>query len=108
VLAHPEARGDLGQCHGVHHRLADLREGALVEVGVHAVHVVGDDDAQHRVAEELESLVGGVARVLRAPRAMHQRGSEEVGREVEPEALDQLLEPGYREGDRGPYKRPTT
>ena len=70
--------------------------------------VVGDDHAEHGVAEELEALVRGVAGVLRAPGAVHERGGEEVGGEVEAEALDQLREPGYREGDRSPYSRPTT
>ena len=71
----------------------------FVEVGVHAVHVIGDDHAEHGVAEELEPLVRGVAGVLRAPRAVHESGGEEVGREVEAEALDELRELGYRKGD---------
>ena len=100
VLADAEALGHLGQGDGVHDRLADLGEGALVEVGVHAVHVVGDDHAEHGVAEELEALVRGVAGVLGAPRAVHERGGRRSGGEVEPEALDELREVGYREGDR--------
>ena len=98
MLPHPEALGHLGQGDGVHHRLADLGERALVEVGVHPVHVVGDDDAEHGVAEELEPLVRGVAGVLRAPRAVHESGGEEVGREVEAEALDELREAWVPEG----------
>ncbi len=72
VLAHAEALRHLGQRHGVHHRLADLGERAFVEVGVHPVHVIGDDDAENGVTEELEALVGGVAGVLGAPGAVHQ------------------------------------
>ena len=59
---------------------------------------------EHGVAEELEPLVRGVAGVLGAPRAVHQGRGQEVGREVEAEALDQLLEPGYREGDQEPLQ----
>jgi hypothetical protein len=70
--------------------------------------VVGDDHPEHGVTEELEPLVRGMAGVLGAPGSVHQGGRQEVGREVEGEALDQLLEPGYREGDRNPYSRPTT
>jgi hypothetical protein len=61
--------------------------------------VVGDDDAEHGVAQELEALVGGVTRVLRAPRPVHERRREEVGWEVEPEALDELCQVRDRERD---------
>ncbi len=43
---------------------------ALVLVGVLAEHVLGDDQPEHGVAEELEALVGLVARILRAPAAV--------------------------------------
>ena len=79
VLADVELLGHLGQGHRVHDRLADLGEVALGEVRVGAVHVVGDDQAEHGVAEELEALVRRVAGVLRAPRAVHERRREEVG-----------------------------
>jgi hypothetical protein len=61
--------------------------------------VVGDHDPEHSVAEELEPLVRGVAGVLCAPRAVHERRGEEVGREVEAEALDELRKVRDREGD---------
>jgi hypothetical protein len=61
--------------------------------------VIGDDHPEHGVAEELEPLVGGMTGVLRAPGAVHESRSEEVGREVEAEALDELRELGYRKGD---------
>ena len=38
--------------------------------GVGAVHVVGDEEAEHRVAEELEPLVALVLGVLGAPGAV--------------------------------------
>ena len=71
-----EVLGHAGQGDRAHDGLADLGEVALVEVGVLAVHVVGDDDAEDGVAQELEALVRRVARVLRAPRAVHERGRE--------------------------------
>jgi hypothetical protein len=61
--------------------------------------VVGDDHAEDGVAEELEALVRGMARVLGAPRSVHEGRSEEVGREIEAEALDELREVRDREGD---------
>jgi hypothetical protein len=72
------------------------------------VDEVGDDHPEHGVAEELESLVRGVASVLGTPRTVHQGGGEMLGSQVEAEALDQLGEPGNRERDRSPYSRPTT
>jgi hypothetical protein len=73
-----------------------------------AVHVVGDDEPEHGVAEELQPLVGGVAGVLGAPGSVHERRRQEVGCEVEAEALDELVQAGDWEGDRDPYSRPTT
>jgi hypothetical protein len=70
--------------------------------------VIGDDDAEHGVAEELEALVGGVPGVLRAPGAVHECGREDLRREVEAEALDEAFQARYGELDRRPYSRPTT
>jgi hypothetical protein len=61
--------------------------------------VVGDDHAEHGVTEELEAFVRGVPRVLGAPGAVDERGSEEVGLEVEPQSLDELREVRDRKGD---------
>ena len=54
--------------------------------------------AQHRVAQELEALVGGPAGVLGAPRPVHQRRTEDrrvVDGTAEP--FVELLEAGRRE-----------
>jgi len=40
-----------------------------------------------------------MAGVLGAPGAVDEGGGQEVGREVEAEALDELRELGYRKGD---------
>jgi hypothetical protein len=57
--------------------------------------VVGHDEPEHGVAEELEALVGLVSRVLCTPRPVGQRPRERrlVG-ERPPEALVQRGEPG--------------
>jgi hypothetical protein len=60
---------------------------------------VADDQVEHGVAEELEAFVRRVTRVLRAPRAVHERGSHEVGREVEPQSLEELRKVRDRKGD---------
>ncbi len=70
--------------------------------------MVGDDDAEDGVTEELEPLVGRVAGVLGAPGAVDEGRRQEVGSEVEAEALDQARKAGYRKVDRFPYSRPTT
>jgi hypothetical protein len=70
--------------------------------------VIGHHDPENGVTKELQSLVGGVAGVLRTPGSVDQRRRQEVGSEVDAEALDQILESGYREGDQNPYSRPTT
>ena len=108
VLADAEVGGHAGQRDRAHDGLADLREVALVEVEVFAEDVVRDDDAEDGVTQELQALVRRVARVLRAPGAVHEGGREEVRREVEAEALDEAVQARYREVDRRPYSRPTT
>jgi hypothetical protein len=61
--------------------------------------VVGDDHPEHRVAEELEPLVGVVARVLGAPRPVDERGGENLGGvEGDAEAQGQFSE--SRDGKR--------
>jgi hypothetical protein len=46
--------------------------------------------------------------VLGTPRAVHQRRREELGREVEAEALDEAIQARDGEVDRRSYSRPTT
>jgi len=41
------------------------------------VEVSGDDQAEHRVAQELEALVGLLADRLRAPRTMDEREAQQ-------------------------------
>jgi hypothetical protein len=61
--------------------------------------VVGDHDAEDGVAEELQALVGVVAGMLGAPGTVDQRGRQEVGGQVEPEALDELRKVWDRKRD---------
>ena len=63
--------------HEGHERAVEL---ALAGFGQPAVEHVGDDEAEHAVAEEFEALVGALDAVGRAKRArMGQRAVEQVG-----------------------------
>ena len=83
ALAEPQRRTevellrDLGQRLGAHDRGAQLRQLALGHLGVVLVDVVGDDEAEHGVTEELEPLVRVLDAVLRAVRTMGQGAVEE-------------------------------
>ena len=80
VLAEADAAADLGQRAGVDDRGAQLGQPALGEVGVGAVERLGDDDAEHGVAEELQPLVGRQAAVLVGVRAVGQGALEQRSR----------------------------
>jgi hypothetical protein len=62
--------------------------------------VVGHHDAEDGVAQELEPLVGRVARVLGTPRPVDERRRQEVSRQADAEAVDQASQSGNREVDR--------
>src|SRR4051794_15205233 len=72
VGAEPDRAADAGQRAGIDDRRAELGQMALGEVGVGAVEGLGDDDAEHGVAEELEALVGRQAAVLVGVRAVRE------------------------------------
>jgi hypothetical protein len=76
------AHSELTRCAGERNRVDDRSTGfgklTLGQVGVGTIKVVGDDLAEHGVAQELEALVGLVAWVLCAPGAMGQRLGEQV------------------------------
>ncbi len=76
--AEVELLRDLGQRLGAHDRGAQLGQLAFGHLRVLLVDEVGDDEAEHRVAEELEALVRLLDAVLRAVRAVGQRAVEEV------------------------------
>jgi hypothetical protein len=62
--------------------------------------MVGDDDAEHGVAEELEALVRIPAGVLGAPGPVDDRGPEQRGiLDRPPEALVQIRQAIDREQD---------
>src|SRR5690606_14549800 len=62
----------------VHHARAQLRQLALGLVRVLVVEPLGDAQAQHRVAEELQALVGGQAAVLVGVRPVCQRQAQQI------------------------------
>ena len=79
VVAEPDRAADLGQRAGVDDGRAQLGQPALGEVGVGEVERLGDDDAEHRVAEELQALVGRQAAVLVGVGAVRQGALEQLG-----------------------------
>ena len=65
---------------------------ALGEVGVAGVERLGHHEPEHRVAEELEALVGGETAVLVGVRAVRQGALKELGfQRGVPERLSQCL-----------------
>ena len=59
VLAELDLAGHVGQGAGVDDRGAQLGQPPLGEVGVGDVERLGHHDPEHRVAQELQALVGG-------------------------------------------------
>ena len=72
-------RADVGQGAGVDDGGAQLGQPALGELGVGEVQRLGDDHAEHRVAEELQALVGRQVAVLVGVGPVRQRELEQLG-----------------------------
>jgi hypothetical protein len=82
---------------------AQLGELSLREVGVIPVQPLGDDDRQHRVAEELQPLVGGQPTVLVGVGPVGQRKRQQVvgdldaeGRQKRPVVIHGPLRTAFR------------
>ena len=98
-----EPAGDAGQRGHVDHGGTQLGQLALGEVGLAAVELVGDDQAEHRVAQELQALVGGQAAVLVRERPVGQRQAEQAVGQGDAEGV---VQPGGRPlGVRRPTRR---
>ena len=100
VVAEPG--GHPGQRVHVDHAGPQLGQLPLGQVRVVAVEPLGDDDAQHRVAQELQPLVGGQPAVLVGVGAVGQRQGEQLVGDLDPERREQRLSIGD-----GPHPRPT-
>jgi hypothetical protein len=74
----PEGGGHSGEGVHVHDARPELGQLPLGQLGVVAVEPLGDDDREHRVAEELQALVGGQPAVLVRVRAVRERQGEEL------------------------------
>lgn len=74
----PEGGGHAREGVHVHDARPQLGELPLGQLGVVAVQPLGDDDREHRVAEELQPLVGGQSAVLVRVRAVGERQGEEL------------------------------
>ena len=81
----------LGQRRFAHDSSPDAGQRALGQIGMGAEDVVGDHEAQHGVAEELQSLVGRRTGVLGAPGPMGEGESHQPGIG---EAVTQTVEQG--------------
>ena len=101
VVADAERAGHHGERLGADDRGAELGQLALGQVGVVLEQGVGDDQAEHRVAEELEALVVGDLAVLVRERAVREGVLQQLGIEIgDPEDLTQLVH--------GDVRRPRT
>jgi len=76
VVAQAELARHLGERAHLDHRGTELGQLSLGQVRVAAEQGVGHDQAENRVAEELEPLVGGRIVVLVGVGAMRQRALE--------------------------------
>src|SRR4051794_17098801 len=79
VRAETDRARHLGEGACVDHGGPQLGEPTLGELRVAGVEGLGDDDAEDRVAEELEALVGGQATVLVGVGAMRERKLQQLG-----------------------------
>ncbi len=68
---------DLGEHACIDHAGAHLGELTFGQLGEVLEHVVGDDEPEHRVAEELQALVRRELVVLRAPRPVRERAEQD-------------------------------
>jgi hypothetical protein len=99
VVADADGAADLGQRAGVDDGRAQLGQPALGEVRVGAVERLGDDDAEDRVAEELEPLVGRQPTVLVGVGPVGEGALEEPGVQFRiPERRAELGVVGQRPG----------
>ena len=95
-LSQPQVAGDGGQGRLGDGGGAHLGELALGDLRVGAVEVLGDDDAQDGVAQELQTLVGGQAAVLVGVGTVGQGQIEQLGINARPPAVDEGLGVGAR------------
>ena len=77
--ADPELAANVGQGRCRNHGGPGLGQLPLGEVRVPIEEVIGDDEPEHGVAEEFESLVGLVTGMFGAPRAVGQRVQQPCG-----------------------------
>src|SRR5450756_1398911 len=91
-VAEVDAAGQPGEPLRAHDRGATRREDALVVRGMARVEGLGDNEADHRIAEELQALVVArrAIRVLVEPASVDQSALEQAGvTECNPKARGQ-------------------
>src|SRR3954466_8264869 len=84
-----EPARDLGERRHVDHRRPQFGQLALGEVRLAAVELVGDDQAEHRVAQELQTLVGRQSAVLVGVGPGGERQPEQVAGQLDAQGVEQ-------------------
>jgi hypothetical protein len=101
VIAQADGAGHLGQGAGVDDGRPQLGQQPLGQRGLGEVEGLGDDHPEHRVAEELQPLVGGQATVLvRIGPVRQGKVQQLVGQLRTAELLAQRVQPVVRRGGR--------
>ncbi len=94
-----ELQGHVGQRRGVDDRGPDLGQLPFRQVGIGPEQELGDDEAENRIAQELEAFVGPDPGVFGAPRPMRQRldGQRNIANDP-PQAIGQVADPPFDVG----------
>ncbi len=98
MLAEADSASDLGEGDGRDDARASFGQLALVEVGKRGEEHDGHRETEHRVPEELETLVVRDAAVLVRIGTMRERSFQQLRIDVDAELLDQRGLPGENLG----------
>ena len=89
VVAQMQPARHVGQRPHVDHRRTQLGQVPLGQIGILAEQRVGDDQPEHRVAEELQPLIGRQAAILIGERPVRERTLQQLRAEARVEGAQQ-------------------